>query len=412
MTDSQCRQDAPVPQRFAAIDALRGLGAVGIACYHIHRYGPLPEAADAILPGSIQTLIGHGWMAVQMFFVVAGFVTAYSLRNERLNLSASANFALRRLLRLGIPYWMILLLVLGMSYPAIYGLKDTTLAEPISWHQFLANAFFLHKILGYDSLSAGLWFVCIDLQFGLLMVTLSWLAQRLACGHPRGSTVDVLALTATYVPLALLSLFYFGVGTDDYTWLHTYFYLCFLGVLAWWALERRVPAWFFWTYMVLLVVGLLQRWELESVPTPAEIVAVGEPAESAPLYGVKEVAMAMLTGVGIFLLGRSGHLNTWFKARWLQYLGKISYSLFLIHYPVSWAVTTLGYGLTGERPAAAVCWLGLAVLASVGAADLMYRFVERPSVRWVQRLKLRQSGHADAALSRVPSSRSSVTETV
>jgi peptidoglycan/LPS O-acetylase OafA/YrhL len=376
-------------RRFAAIDALRGLGAVAIASYHIHRYGPVPRAADAMLPDFVQTLVDHGWLAVPMFLVVAGFVASYTLRNERLNLAAVANFALRRCLRLGTPYWIVLLLVLAMSFPAIWWPNDTSLTEPISWRQFLSCVFFLQDILGYGNVSAGMWFVCIDMQFGLLLVTLLWLGQGLRCGGAKGGTVDVVVLSAIFAPLALLSVFVFGLADKNDMWIHYFFYMPFLGMLAWWALEGRTPGWLFWTYVVLLVCGLVQRWCREYAASLADPAALGDLLATELPDEVEKLAVAILSGVAIHALGRAGHLGDWFRAGPLQYLGKISYSLFLIHYPVSWAVTTLGHRLTGDHPVAAVGWLLLAFLASVGAAHLLYRFVEAPSLRLVQRVKSR-----------------------
>ena len=60
----------------------------------------------------------------------------------------------------------------------------------------------------------------------------------------------------------------------------------------------------------------------------------------------------------------------------LQYLGRISYSLFLIHYPTSWLVVVTGASRTGDNATAAVLWMALAVVASIGEAQLMYMYVE------------------------------------
>jgi peptidoglycan/LPS O-acetylase OafA/YrhL len=303
-----------------------------------------------------------------------------------------SNFALRRVLRLGTPYWVVLLLVLALSYPSQRWFANLPLTEPISWQQLLASVSFLQDILGFGNISAGLWFVCIDLQLGLLLAVLLWLAQSLAFGRPPGSRADVLALSVCFVPLALLSLFLFGLDEAYDMWVSYFFFMPFLGVLAWWALAGRVGRWYFWSYVAVLVGGLALRWHWETATAGYDMVTPDEGVLDQPLYEVGKLAVTILTGVGIYGLGRAGHLGDWLTARWLQYLGKISYSLFLIHYPVSWAVTSIGYQLTGDRPVAAIGWLMLALLASLGAAALLYQFVEGPSLRLVRRLRLRQGG--------------------
>jgi Predicted acyltransferases len=79
-------------EHFGFIDSIRGLAALAIACYHIHRYAPLREPAEAILPDYFEHLVRHGWMGVQVFLVIAGFVTAYSLRNTKITETFFGNF--------------------------------------------------------------------------------------------------------------------------------------------------------------------------------------------------------------------------------------------------------------------------------------------------------------------------------
>ena len=100
-----------------------------------------------------------------------------------------------------------------------------------------------------------------------------------------------------------------------------------------------------------------------------------------------EIVVALTAGVTIYLVGRRGHLGDWLTGGPLQYLGRISYSLYLIHYATSWVVVSIGCSLTPDNPKAAVLWMAGGVVASIGAADLFYRCVEAPSLRLVKRLK-------------------------
>ncbi len=98
--------------RSTYIDALRGIAAFSVACYHINRYGPLWEPASRFIPGLFQFWFDLGWMGVQVFFVISGFVIAYSVRNARVTPGYLANYALRRSIRLDPPYWTTILFVL------------------------------------------------------------------------------------------------------------------------------------------------------------------------------------------------------------------------------------------------------------------------------------------------------------
>lgn len=352
----------PPFERFAFLDALRGLGALGVTCYHIHRYRPLRAPVDSLLPGFVQNALLYGWVGVPVFFVIAGFVVAYSLRNTPVTLASFGNFTLRRIVRLGLPYWTTILLVVALDYVARQWWRVPSVTDPVGWPKLAANFAFLQDVLGYGNISAGTWFVCIDLQFGLLFVVLLWLVQRLSCGCPDGGKAQAVVLTAVFVPLGLLSLFLFNLDARYDMWIIYFFCMPTLGTLAWWALENRLLRGVFWAYAVALVVGLAYHWRLE-------------------------IAIALGAGVTIYVVGRLGHLGDWLTARWLQYLGRISYSLYLIHYAAGWAVVTVGHSFTGDDPGFAVGWLAAALVASIGAAHLLYVFVEAPSVRLAARLK-------------------------
>jgi peptidoglycan/LPS O-acetylase OafA/YrhL len=77
----------------------------------------------------------------------------------------------------------------------------------------------------------------------------------------------------------------------------------------------------------------------------------------------------------------------------LGWLGRISYSLFLVHYPTIWAVTSVARGFFGDTAAASWPTLVAAVAASLVAAMLLYRLVEVPTLALVARLKPGR-GHA------------------
>ena len=101
-----------------------------------------------------------------------------------------------------------------------------------------------------------------------------------------------------------------------------------------------------------------------------------------------ELCIALLAALCIFSCWRFGKLQTWLNVRWLQALGALSYSLFVIHYPVSWMVGKLGYQLTGDHAWAATGWLAVSLLASLGAAWLLHHLVERPVLQKTRNIEI------------------------
>jgi peptidoglycan/LPS O-acetylase OafA/YrhL len=93
--------------------------------------------------------------------------------------------------------------------------------------------------------------------------------------------------------------------------------------------------------------------------------------------------------LSVYVAGRLGKLGTWLNYRPVQYLGAVSYSLYLIHFPMSHVVTTMGSSLLGDSPSpiVATAILILALAVSLLAAHILYTFVEAPSVRLAARFK-------------------------
>ncbi|HEX4149320.1 MAG TPA: acyltransferase, partial [Pirellulales bacterium] len=293
----------PATGRFAFVDALRGLAALSVAAFHISRYGPLAHAAEGQWPGAVHLLLKHGWIGVQIFFVISGFVIAYSLRSARATPGFIGQFALRRSLRLDPAYWTTIALVLLLSalFPASFA--EPAAADALSGGQLVSHLGYLQNVLGYENLSVGFWTLCIEVQFYLLFVILLGVAQRAAgcgVGADRGCYRRMLAVLG---PLAMVSLFYFSRQRDTDAWLVHFFAMFFLGILVCWTLERKISQLWFGAFAALMAVSLAVHWTLD-------------------------VSVALTTGVVLYLVGRAGHLHDWLASRPLQYLGRISYSLY------------------------------------------------------------------------------------
>lgn len=70
--------------RLLFIDGLRGIAAISVAGFHFYYGGPLRDPLSKILPAPLCELLEHGWLGVEIFFVISGFIIAYSPRQSRL----------------------------------------------------------------------------------------------------------------------------------------------------------------------------------------------------------------------------------------------------------------------------------------------------------------------------------------
>jgi peptidoglycan/LPS O-acetylase OafA/YrhL len=106
---------------------------------------------------------------------------------------------------------------------------------------------------------------------------------------------------------------------------------------------------------------------------------VSEPAFKVP---------AAITAVAIAWSCHRGGLHSWLSARPVQFLGKVSYSLYLTHSVVFTSCAFAVSALIGEGLGAQIVFLVAALAGSVAMAWMMWALVEQPAARWARRLPL------------------------
>lgn len=356
--------------RFAFLDALRGLAALCVASFHIYQYEPAPENAQQFLPRFIDHLLVRGWIGVQILLVISGFVIAHSFRDGRVSWSGVTNFWVRRVVRLSPPYLVTLAIVLLVHFGAIWsGWFPSLLDEPPSWPRVASHVIYVQDLVGYSNLSAGLWTVCIEMQFYLLFGIVI-LVARGTWPRERSGQLEVRPgfVAALFSPLAAMSLFAWCNEPTMDRYVPYFFCLFYLGMMTWWSVDQRISQLWYWVTIAAFVVRLSVQWK-------------------------SEILVGLITSLMSYVAGRSGHLHDWLNFRWLQYLGRVSYSLYLVHYAVVHVVTHVIWRIQLGTPTPMLSAVGLlvALAASIGAAQLMYVGVEAPSSRLSAQLKRNES---------------------
>src|SRR4051812_33337054 len=102
--------------RLLHLDVLKAVAAQVIVWHHLSAYGPVADAVQALLPAVMDGLFTYGRMAVQVFLVVGGFLSARALAPRREPLQGTladlGQLLGRRYLRLAIPFLAAVLLTL------------------------------------------------------------------------------------------------------------------------------------------------------------------------------------------------------------------------------------------------------------------------------------------------------------
>ncbi len=345
------RNDA---SRLPAIDALKAIACVLIVLHHLAFYGPMADIARPLMPGVIDFLFDYGRMAVQVFLVVSGFLFATRFNPASSALGAPLVLLFQRYTRLVVPYSAALLLAIACSAVAGVWMEHRSISEPPDLGQLLAHVLLLHDLLDQEALSAGVWYVAIDFQLFALAVLLLWLPHRLATRFPAQAGALRLLAALLVAGMTLASLF--GFNRDD-LWDETalYFFGAFgLGILCSWALRLPRPQ---------LWLGLLT------------LTAV-----AALAVDFRE-RIAVATGVMLFLAvaARSGLLHTLPLPAAVSRLAQISYSVFLVHFPLSLLVNAAVSGFFPANPVVNALGMLLALAVSITAGAEFHRRVERPA---------------------------------
>lgn len=361
------------PQRFQTVDALRGLAALAVVFYHVQ--GALSRGAQPWFPDPARALAEGGHFGVNVFFVLSGFVIARSVRDGSMTLGYLGRFTLRRSIRLDPPYWSAIILEVLLIYLGLALFPSLATAVP-SVPQLLSHAVYLQDILGYGHLIPIFWTLCYEFQFYLTFVGILVVGHLAAHGGDRRVANGVVIILFAALFLASLAAHHGwiqgvhrGIALDRW-------YEFFTGVIAWWVVSGVLP-----------LATLLGAWGLNIILSrhPDSVVEV-----------------ILIVGVStLCLLGaRYPSFDRRFAARPLQFLGAISYSLYLYHASVGWRVVSLVQHFAGVSLSAAAGFATMA--AAVGAAIAVgyagWRLIERPSMQFSKRVTLPHRGEPVPAL--------------
>lgn len=338
--------------RLPFIDGLRGVASLMVMVLHLYLTSPLYQEVPAFL----HALLSHGWLGVEVFFVLSGFVMAMTLSNVVVTPRVFGRFVLRRSLRLDPPYWLTIFLNLGALELSNLLLRDRHVDVPWSASQISAHLFYVQAFLGYRHISDIFWTLTLEIQFYLLFAILLGIAQRRF-----GLAVPSRRLALVFGPVLLIGLAVaLGLVSPPAGTGLPYWHMFFAGVLTFW-----------WTRRVISIHVLS--------------IALGTLALGAALAMDLKTGAAVLTCVALAVGHQTGGMQRWLGGPVMQKLGAWSYSIYLVHPLFGQKVQNLGSRLWGTSWGGGCASALFAVVATLAAAALMHRMVEQPSLALARR---------------------------
>ncbi len=340
----------PPRPRYVLIDALRGIAACAVMLYHFTG-GDLRPGLTRLFGATILRGCHNGWLGVQVFFVLSGFVIANTIGDRAITPGDAARFALRRQVRLDPPYWLSL--ALAVFVPWIIGALGYRGRPPPPLRVIGAHLLYLQEILRYPSLQPVYWTLAIEVQFYMVFVV----ALALLRFAPKPAVPWLLLATALpSLDAAMHWRFIHG-------WFIPHWYLFVLGASTYWVLKRRLPL---APHLAMAVWVAWQGWQCDRLE---------------PIGGVATVLL--LTAAG-----RVGALETWLRARWLQFVGRVSYGVYLLH-PLAGAQARwhVGVHVGVQSGPGALAVLTAAVALTMVFAWALHQAVEAPAMRLAAKIR-------------------------
>ncbi len=312
--------------KYKTLDYFRGIAALAVVFFH---RGSLPS-----FPSPLDVLIRYGEVGAYIFFVISGYVIYMSAERHFLEgHKGSIAFACKRIRRIYPAFWMSLILAYGVSVFISH--------ESYSIADVLGSATLTYVPLNLQAPQVVYWTLVSEQQFYVVMVILILPIFRKA----RKWLILGSSIIGLCYGLGLLSRYRLFNSLLSRNWLEFE-----LGIVSYFVLQRKVPRWV-------------------SVPIFITLFLVGW-AES---YRTQAASLFALFLIVIYPLDNS--ISTSRILFPFEWLGKISYSLYLLHLP-AFAINDL---IIGTRlPNDSLPLYASGILTALILASLSYLFFERP----------------------------------
>ncbi len=319
----------PAHNRIDIVNALRAFAAIFVAWGHFS----LGQGWWLSWSGR------YGYTGVYIFFVISGFIIPYSLYRGGYTLRNFGRFVVKRGIRLYPPYLISIPISLLAANFVLRPLAPGSIIH-VGGRQLLYHLFFLNDLAGAPWINVVYWTLAIEWQWYLLAGLL----------FPLLVSRNVLL---RFCPVAAAMVSYFFCTSDR-------------------IVPHTLPIFLIGVFVFQQKIGLIGRGRMLA------LIAMMLWAMRWPT-GWLVAGISVATGLVIAFVP--------FRHRLADFLGDVSYSVYLLHLPIG--VSLIGW-LSHLLPYSGsyLAVLDLAgMLASIAAAALLYHWAEKPAQEMSSRLR-------------------------
>lgn len=346
-----------------ALTGLRFLLGMWVILHHLTGKGMLLDQWNQSLPSPLQSLLRGGYLAVQTFFLLSGFVLAQNYAGTQWNKRSVARFAVARFARIYPAYLLSLVLVSWFAFEFLLkpGRSVAQKAAVLGDYAFVLQGWNGSLSVGWNtpawSLSCEFFFyLCFPLLF-------LWLRRG-------GLARLLLSLSGCFVvPIILAKA---GVPGD---WKPIHHLADFVAGIA----AAGI-------YAVLVRSGVATKWVGFWLSAGALVAGAAFIMNPQVLHGTLMNLNTVLRPLNVALLiglaTGGGFVVHLLSTNVAGYLGKASYSMYILHIPLLWWFSRYTFFRFGATPPA---WTGFVFMAAVIAISIAaFEYVEAPANRWIR----------------------------
>ena len=361
-------ENAGRPHRHAAVivpvQMLRGAAASLVVAYHLLER----LVRRGALPGGLPAWSDSGRIGVVTFFVISGFIMVHTTIGEFGAPGAGGRFLLRRIERILPLYWLTTLVMLVFAWATARYSTNGGYVAPTSDMVWLSAGFVPY--IGFQGLAQPVYALGWTLEYEMFFYLV--FAAALALPRRAGMVLAMVLLALLVSAGARLPDPPAVVGQVVAVFYFTRPIMLYFAAgmaIAWWRVARgpmalALPDWAIGLVASVMLMAAV-RWQL-----------LADGAVSAALV-TGAVALATLTRAG---RGQPAGL-TWLSKRF----GDVSYSIYLTHSFLLGALAAVGWRFAARGTGETAAVILVACVVCAVAAWPVWRLVERPVTRGLQR---------------------------
>ncbi|KQX51975.1 acyltransferase family protein [Paenibacillus sp. Root444D2] len=360
-------------KRYEELDSLRGLAALFVVFVHMYQVIPTNKVSKIIFEYSPLRLFISGGESVILFFVLSGFVLSLPYFNNKH--SSYSSFIIKRVCRIYLPYLFAVIIAIGGKELFYTGkINGATAWINLSWSAPINIQVIKSHLLMLGSFMSNLnpviWSLVHEMRISIIFPLVMLLLIRLDWkkGIALGVIVSVMAII-------LYNVFKPASTGTEYVASLNYTAMFIIGALL--AKYRSHIAQKF-TSLSNKIKVLAIAFGLVSYLFVHPSFVINAFHTIPPFYRTVIDSWFVTLGAVVLIIFaiNSTFMSRVLRIHFVNFLGKISYSLYLIHIVIFLSMFQL---LRGVLPTGMILIASLFI--SFVVATLMYHFIEKPSIK-------------------------------